>query len=448
MNTLVAMGTGSAFIYSVIATVFPQTVMPSAHYANGMHAPVYYEATTVIIALILVGRLLEAKATGRTSEAIRRLIGLQPKTARVVRNNQEIDILTDQVKLNDIVIVRPGEKIPVDGTIIDGASTVDESMLTGESIPVEKHPGDQVIGATINKTGSFQFTATKVGKDTTLQQIVRLVEEAQGSKAPIAKLADVVSGYFTPAVLLIAVIVFIVWFAISPADVRLSLALKSFVSVLIIACPCALGLATPTAIMVGTGKGAENGILIKGGQALELAEKVNVIVLDKTGTITEGHPIVTDIVVAEGFHEDELLRLAASVEQRSEHPLGEAIVNRARELKLTLANITEFSATAGGGINALIGGDHITLGNYAFLVLNKVSPDSMMATASDLASAGKTPMYIAVGDRVAGIIAVADPPKQSSINAIKSFRKQNLTVVMMTGDNRLTAESIARQVGL
>ena len=365
MNTLIATGTGAAFLYSVAATIAPQIFAgatgrePMAGMVDMKTAPmvpVYFEAASVIIALILLGRMLESRAKGQTSDAIRRLVSLQAKTARVVRDGREMDIVVEEVVPGDIVIVRPGEKIPVDGVIEDGASAVDESMLTGESLPVEKKPGDEIFGATFNKTGSFRFKATKVGKDSALQQIVKLVQDAQGSKAPIARLADVISGIFTPIVICIAIATFVIWFVAAPVDVRFTMALVNFVAVLIIACPCALGLATPTAIMVGTGKGAENGVLIKGGESLETAYKLSTIVLDKTGTITKGEPAVTDVVVIGGIAEEELLRLAASAERSSEHPLGASLVRGAEARKVKLADVSNFNALAGHGIEAEVEG--------------------------------------------------------------------------------------------
>ncbi|MDQ3812642.1 MAG: heavy metal translocating P-type ATPase, partial [Armatimonadota bacterium] len=377
MNTLVAVGTLSAYLYSIVATVAPQwfevatSHSTTQHAAVTTHADVYYEVAAIIITLILMGRLLEARARSQTSGAIRALMGLQPRTARVERDGQEQDIPIEQVQVGDIILVRPGEKVPVDGEVVDGSSTVDESMLTGEPMPVQKKPGEAVIGATLNKTGAFRMRATKVGKDTVLQQIVRLVQEAQGSKAPIQRLADVIAGYFVPVVICIAIATFVVWFDVAPDEKRLTMALLTFVSVLIIACPCALGLATPTAIMVGTGRGAQSGILIKGGAALETAHKLTTIVLDKTGTITRGEPVVTDVVNAE--HEtanaeevppsafpvprsDELLRLVASAERGSEHPLGEAIVRSAQERGLTLVQPQKFDSVAGRGIMATVDG--------------------------------------------------------------------------------------------
>jgi Cu+-exporting ATPase len=414
MNTLIATGTAAAYLYSVAATIAPgffgssMSDEMSGAISMGMAPPVYFEAASVIIALILLGRMLEAKAKGRTSDAIRRLIGLQAKTARVVRQEREVDVPVEEVLAGDLVLVRPGEKIPVDGVVEDGFSAVDESMLTGESMPVEKRPGDEVFGATINKTGSFRFMATKVGRDTALQQIVKMVEEAQGSKAPIARLADVVSGIFTPVVLSIAIATFVVWFVAAPVDERFTTALVNFVSVLIIACPCALGLATPTAIMVGTGRGAENGVLIKGGESLELAHKLTAIVLDKTGTITRGEPELTDVLRAtetqEGASEAQLLRLAASAERGSEHPVGEAIVREAERRGLTLAQPSGFKALAGHGIEAEVESHRLLLGNLRLMRERGIAPDGLAERANALAAEGKTPMFAAIDERLAGLL--------------------------------------------
>jgi Cu+-exporting ATPase len=449
MNTLIAVGTGAAYLYSVAATVFPGFFAGAAgnHRAHAGEAPVYFEAAGVIIALILLGRLLEARAKGRTSEAIRRLMGLQAKTARVVRGGVEQDVPVEEVVPGDVVLVRPGEKIPVDGTVLEGASAVDESMLTGESLPVEKAPGSPVFGATLNKTGAFRFTATKVGRETALQQIVKLVQDAQGQKAPIARLADVISGIFTPVVLIIAVVTFVAWFVLAPADVRFTMALVNFVSVLIIACPCALGLATPTAILVGTGKGAENGILVKGGEALETAHKLQTIVLDKTGTITEGWPALTDVVPHE-IGEEELLRLAASAEAGSEHPLGEAIVRGAKDRGLELRQASTFNALAGHGIEATVDSRSLLLGNAKLLREHAIDPAPLEERAAALAEAGRTPMFAAVDGRLAGLISVADAVKPESREAIAALKRLGLQVVMMTGDNRRTAEAVAREVGV
>lgn len=464
MNTLIAMGTGAAYLYSIAATVAPAffagatggaPAMPGMDAMAGMNeaaaAPVYFEAAGVIIALILLGRLLESRAKGQTSDAIRRLMKLQPKRARVVREGAEVEIAIEEVVIGDTVIVRPGEKIPVDGMVTQGASSVDESMLTGESLPVEKSAGDEVFGATLNKTGAFSFKATKVGKDTALQQIVKLVQDAQGSKAPIARAADVISGIFTPIVICIAIATFVVWFVAAPADVRFTMALVNFVSVLIIACPCALGLATPTAIMVGTGKGAENGVLIKGGESLEMAHKLQTIVLDKTGTITKGEPALADVLVASeagALDDARLLRLAASAERGSEHPLGEAIVRAARERGLQLAEAGAFKALAGHGIEAEVEGHNLLLGNLKLMRERSVALDGYAERAEALAENGKTPMYAAIDGRFAGLLTVADRVKPESKAAIEAMQRLGLEVVMLTGDNRRTAEAVAAEVGI
>jgi len=456
MNTLIAIGTGVAYLYSVAATIAPhyfaQAVGEDMSNTSGGHGmtmvPVYYEAASVIIALILLGRMLESRAKGHTSDAIRRLVGLQAKTARVVRDGAEKDIPVEEVVPGDLVQVRPGEKVPVDGVVVDGTSAVDESMLTGESMPVEKQPKDKVFGATFNKTGSFRFTATKVGRDTALQQIVKLVQDAQGSKAPIARLADVISGIFTPIVICIAIAAFVAWYVLAPTDVRFTSALIAFVSVLIIACPCALGLATPTAIMVGTGKGAEMGVLIKGGEALETAHKLTTIVLDKTGTITRGEPALTEVITASGFDESELLRLAASAERGSEHPLGEAIVKGAQERGLALSSTSSFNAVAGHGIEAEVDGRRLLMGNVKFMRDRNVPLDEFEARVEELAARGRTPMYAAVDGKLAGVLAVADQVRPESKSAVAAIRRMGLEVVMMTGDNRRTAEAVAREVGI
>jgi Cu+-exporting ATPase len=370
---------------------------------------------------------------------------MRAKTARVIRQGQEQDIPVEEVRVGDTIIVRPGEKVPVDGVIKEGRSSLDESMVTGESLPVEKGIGDQVIGATINKTGSFHFEATKVGKDTVLAQIIKLVEEAQGSKAPIQRLADVISAYFVPAVIGAAAITFIIWLFLGPAP-ALTFALLNFVAVLIIACPCALGLATPTAIMVGTGKGAENGVLIRSGAALETAHKIRSIVLDKTGTLTQGKPVVTDILAASGFVEDELLRVAASAERGSEHPLGESIVSAARERNLELEDTVEFNAIPGHGIEAQVGGKRVLLGNLKLMQERRFFLNGLQEKAAQLSQEGKTPMFLGINGQTAGIIAVADTLKPNSKAAVKELHKLGLEVVMLTGDNRRTAEAIAREV--
>ena len=453
MNTLIAVGTGAAYIYSVLVTVMPEAFAgASAASMSGMGGramvPVYYEAASVIIALILLGRLLEARAKGQTGDAIRRLIGLQAKTARVVRAGADHDIPVEEVVPGDIVIVRPGEKVPVDGVVTEGGSTIDESMLTGESLPVEKAVGGEVFGGTINTTGSFRFKATKVGKDTALQQIVKLVQDAQGSKAPIARLADVISGIFTPIVLCIAVATFVVWFLASPPEARFTMAFVNAIGVLVIACPCALGLATPTAVMVGTGKGAEHGILIKGGEALEMAHKLSAIVLDKTGTITAGKPVLTDVVVAPEFAEADLLTLIASAEQVSEHPIAAAVVAGAKERGLTLSKPEHFEAVAGHGIEATIGGRSVLLGNAKLLRDRGIDVGELAGRAEAFAGNGKTPIFAAVDQRVAGLVAVADKVRPESAEAIRQMKALGLQVVMITGDNRRTAEAVGREVGV
>jgi len=455
MDTLVAMGTGAAYLYPLAATIWPgffagvSATATAGTMAGMTMVPVYYEAAAVIIVLILLGKYFEARATGQTSAAIKKLIGMQAKTARVVRGGTEQDVPIESVVAGDTVVVRPGEKIPVDGRVESGASAVDESMLTGESVPVEKKAGDSVFGATMNTTGALRFQATKVGHDTALQQIVRLVQEAQGGKAPIARLADRISGVFVPIVIAIAVVTFVVWWFVSPADARLSMSLVTAVSVLIIACPCALGLATPTAIMVGTGRGAERGILIKGGEALETAHKLSVIVLDKTGTITEGKPALTDVVPAagSGVSEPELLRLAASAEKNSEHPLAAAIVRGAVDRGLLLAEPVAFRAVVGHGVEATIDGKAVLIGKAALLAQRGVAV-SLEGKAAELAALGRTPMFVSVDGNEAGLVAVADQVRAESKAAIAHMRAMGLRVVMMTGDNQRTADAVAAQVGV
>jgi P-type Cu+ transporter len=442
MNTLVAVGTSAAYLYSVAVTFFPDAVSTA-----GVMPEAYYDTSTIIIALILMGRWLEARAKGQTSEAIKKLMGLAPRTARVLRDEAEIDVPVEQLVVGDVIRVRPGDKVPVDGVVLDGRSSVDESMLTGESLPVDKSPGDAVIGATLNKSGSFTLRATRVGKDTALAQIVKLVEEAQGSKAPIQRLADEISSYFVPAVLGIAALTFGIWLLFGP-EPRFTYALVAAIAVLIIACPCALGLATPTAIMVGTGKGAEHGVLIRGGEALEGAHRINAIVLDKTGTLTRGKPSVTDVVPANGLEETELLKLAASAELGSEHPLGEAIVTRANELGLPVSPATRFHSLAGHGISATVEGRELLLGNARLMQEHKVNLDGLGDRASALAAQGKTPMYVAVDGRPAGVIAVADTLKPESAEAVRELRALGLEVWMITGDNERTARAIAERVGI
>jgi Cu+-exporting ATPase len=442
MNTLIAVGTSAAYLYSLIVTFVPHRIM-----VKGLMMDVYFDTSAAIVVLILLGRFLEARAKGKTSEAIKKLIGLQPKRARVVRDGNEIDIPVEDLVVGDIVVVRPGEKIPVDGIVKEGYSSVDESMVTGESLPVEKKSGDSVIGATINKTGTFRFEATKVGKDTVLSQIVRLVQEAQGSKPPIARMVDVIASYFVPVVISIAIITFIVWYFFGPHP-ALTYAFLNFVAVLIIACPCALGLATPTSIMVGTGKGAENGILIRGAEALETAHRLSSIVLDKTGTLTKGEPSVTDIIESKNFTKKEILILAASAEKGSEHPLGEAIVKKVKEEGLSLLDPKDFQAIPGHGIEATIGSKRVLLGNLRLIEERKVVLNGWLERAEYLSNEGKTPMYLAVDGEVAGIIAVADTLKENSKEAVKALHQMGLEVVMLTGDNERTARAIAHQIGM
>jgi P-type Cu+ transporter len=439
MNTLVAVGTSAAYLYSAVATVAPQL------FAG--RADVYFDTSAIIITLILLGRLLEERAKGRTNEAIKKLAGLQAKTARVVRGDDEVDVPVEDVCVGDVVVVRPGEKVPVDGRVVFGESAVDESMITGESIPATKRPGDEVIGATINASGSFRFSATKVGKDTALSQIIRMVEEAQGSKAPIQRLADKISSVFVPVVMALAAVTFFVWLLFGP-EPAFTHALLNFVAVLIIACPCAMGLATPTSIMVGTGKGAESGILIKGGEALEGAHKLSTIVLDKTGTLTKGKPELTDVVVSDSFPEDELLRLVASAERGSEHPLGEAIVEGARRRGLGLVEADTFEAVTGGGIKARVEGHEVLVGTRMFLAESRVSENGLVLRGEELAATGKTPMLAAVDGEPVGLVAVADTLREESKEAVELLRFLGLEVVIITGDNRRTAEAIAHQLGI
>ncbi len=438
MDSLIAVGTSAAILYGLYA-IF-QIVQGKAEYAMEL----YFESAGVIIALILLGKYLEAVSKGKTSEAIKKLMGLAPKTATVIHDGKEMIIPIEEVETGDILLVKPGERIPVDGEVVEGRSSVDESMLTGESIPVEKNIGSKVTGASINKNGTIKFKATKVGKDTTLAQIIKLVEDAQGTKAPIAKMADIISGYFVPIVMAIAIIAGIAWY-LSGQSVVFSLTI--FIAVLVIACPCALGLATPTAIMVGTGKGAEHGVLIKGGEALETAHKVKTVVLDKTGTITEGKPQVTDIITTDIVSENELLQLSASAEKGSEHPLGEAIVNAAKESNMEFLPAEDFAAIPGHGIEVVIQGKNILLGNKK-LMADKNIELSLQEESDRLAAEGKTPMFVVIDNKLAGIIAVADVIKPSSKRAIELLHNMGIEVAMLTGDNKRTAEAIARQVGI
>ncbi len=438
MDSLIAIGTSSALLYGIYATYKIKTGYPQ------FTEHLYFETAGVIITLILLGKYLESVSKGKTSSAIKKLIGLSPKNALILRDNTEIIIPIEDVKVSDVVIVKPGEKFPVDGTIIKGTTTVDESMLTGESIPVEKEVGDKVIGASINKNGLVHFEATKVGKDTTLAQIIKLVEDAQGSKAPIAKLADTVSSYFVPIVMVIAIVAALAWLIAGQSP---EFALTIFISVLVIACPCALGLATPTAIMVGTGKGAEYGVLIKGGKPLETAHKISTIVFDKTGTITEGKPVVTDIIALDNKNKDLILQIAGSAEKGSEHPLGEAIVKECVEKDIEFLEITSFNSLTGRGIEAVIENKDILLGNKKLLdeknIINTLEKD-----ADILADQGKTPMYVAINNELVGIIAVADTTKANSKEAISKLHNMGIKVAMITGDNERTAKAIAKEVGI
>jgi Cu+-exporting ATPase len=442
MNTLVVVGTSAAYGYSVVLTFFPSLL---GHY--GSHSGAYYDTATMIITLILFGKYLEARAKTRAGEAIKKLMGLQPRTARVVREGMEQDIPIEDVESGDLIIVRPGEKIPVDGIIRNGYSSIDESMLTGESLPVDKKIGDTVIGATINKTGTFKFEATKVGKETMLSHIIRMVQEAQGSKAPIQRLADYISSIFVPAVITIGLLTFIVWYIFGPVETRFTFALLNFIAVLIIACPCAMGLATPTAIMVGTGKGAEQGILFKNAESLERAQKINTIVLDKTGTLTRGEPKVTEIIKG-SMSEREILFYAGSAEKGSEHPLGESIVQAALEKNIMLEQSDEFEALPGHGVKAIVQGKIILLGNERLMADKKIDFGSFQSDAEKLSSRGKTPMFVAVEGAAAGIIAVADTLKEHSSEAVAELQDLGLEVVMLTGDNRRTALAIANELGI
>jgi len=442
MNTLVVVGTSAAYGYSAALTFFPSLL---GH--HGPHGGAYYDTSAIIITLILFGKYLEARAKARAGEAIKKLMGLQPRTARVLREGKELDIPIEDVEAGELIMVRPGEKIPVDGVIRSGSSSIDEAMLTGESLPVDKKSGDTVIGATLNKTGAFTFEATRVGKDTMLSQIIRMVQEAQGSKAPIQRLADYISSIFVPTVIGIGLVTFLAWFFLGPTESRFTFALVNFIAVLIIACPCAMGLATPTAIMVGTGKGAEQGILFKNAESLERAQKIDTIVFDKTGTLTAGEPRVTDVVSRE-FSERDILFLAGSAEKGSEHPLGEAIVRAAIEKGIALDQVDEFEALPGHGIRAMLKGKEVILGNERLMKERAIDFSLFMNEADKLSFLGKTPMFVAVGNSAAGLIAVADTLKEHSKEAVAGLKALGLEVVMLTGDNRRTAQAIARELGI
>jgi Cu+-exporting ATPase len=442
MNTLIAVGTSVAYFYSMIAVISPSL------FATGILEPhLYFHTSAAIITLILLGRFLEARARGQTSAAIRKLIGMQPKTALVIHEGEQREIPVEEVQVGDFILVRPGERVPVDGIVRQGYSSVDESMITGESIPVEKKVSDEVIGATINKTGSLEIEASKVGKDTTLAHIVRMVEEAQGSKAPIQRLADVIASYFVPTVIGIAIVTFVVWYFVGPAP-ALTFAFLNFVAVLVIACPCALGLATPTAIMVGTGNGAEHGILIRNGEALERAHQINTVLLDKTGTLTRGEPGVTDVIAAQFSSPEEVLRLAASAEHNSEHPLGEAVVKAALEKKLELSPSSDFNAVPGQGVEASVEGEKLFLGNLRLMEERGLSLNGLERKAAELLEQGKTVMFLGRNSQVAGIIALADTLKPGAKEALQALRKMGIETAMLTGDNRRTAEAIAREAGI
>ena len=443
MDTLIALGTGTAYFYSLFVTLFPGMFI-----SQGLEIHVYYEVAAMVVTLILLGRFFEHRAKGQTSEAIHKLMGMQAKIARVIRDDLEMDIPINKVIVNDLILVRPGEKIPVDGEVIDGNSTVDEAMVTGESVPVKKQPGDEVIGSTINKTGSFKFKATRVGKDTFLAQIVKLVQEAQGSKAPIQRLADQVTGWFVPAVIVIAILTFIIWFSITG---NFTLAMMTMVGVLIIACPCALGLATPTSVMVGTGKGAENGILIKSAESLELAHKINIIVVDKTGTLTQGKPTVTDFITIKGTangNELQLLKLAASVEHKSEHPLAEAVVKYTINQAVSLADVKNFAAIVGSGVQGIVYDQLVQVGTQRWFTELGIDTDVLEPHQTIWENEGKTVIWLALNGKSEAIMAITDALKPSSLIAVKALQKLGLEVVMLTGDNQKTAQTIANQVGI
>jgi Cu+-exporting ATPase len=442
MNTLIAVGTSVAYFYSVVAVLFPSLLT-----IEGTAPDLYFDTSVMIIAFILLGRYLEARAKGKTSAAIKNLIGMQPKMALVIRDGKELKISIEDVQVGDLILVRPGERVPVDGIIRQGNPSLDESMVTGESLPVEKKEGDEVVGATINETGSFQFEATRVGKDTTLARIVRLVEEAQGSKAPVQRLADVIASYFVPVVIGIGIITFIIWYFFGPSP-SLTFAFLNFIAVLIIACPCALGLATPTAIMVGTGKGAEHGILIRSAEALERLYKINTILLDKTGTLTQGKPRVTDIVAADTYTQDEVLRLAASVEHHSEHPLAEAVVKAAEEKGLSLSRVTDFEAIPGHGAQASLNGKKYLLGSLKLMRDSGVNINGLEEKANALWKEGKTVIFLGFNGKVVGIIGLADTLKPDAAAVVAEIKRLGIDVAMVTGDNKRAAEAIARQAGI
>ncbi len=442
MNMLIAVGTSAAYFYSVVVVIAPQVFA-----GTRMTPEVYFDTSSTIIALVLLGRFLESRAKGQTSEAIKKLIGLRPDKAVVIREGVEHEVAVEDLQVGDIVLVRPGERVPVDGTVVQGYSTVDESMITGESLPVEKKAGDTVIGGTINLTGSFQFEATRVGKDTMLARIIRMVEEAQGSKAPVQRLADVIASYFVPAVVGVAIVTFIVWSFLGP-EPAVTHALLNFVAVLIIACPCALGLATPTAIIVGTGKGAENGVLIRSGEALEIMHKVDCMLFDKTGTLTIGRPVVTDIVPVPPFTGDEVLRLAASAERNSEHPLAEAVVKAASAKGLALLEVSHFTAMPGHGVEASLNGKRLLVGNLALMREHGLPLDSVVTVAEQLWEQGRTVLFLVVDGNLAGVIALADTLKPEAKEVVGMLHEMGIEVAMLTGDNVRAADAIAREAGI
>ncbi len=442
MNTLIAVGTSAAYLYSVAVVLFPHFFA-----AAGIGHGLYFDTSSMIIALILMGRFLESRARGQTSEAIKKLIGLRPNTATLIKEGKETEVTVEEVAVGDILLVRPGERVPVDGVVSDGASAVDESMLTGESMPVEKKAGDNVTGATLNLTGSFRFKAARVGKDTVLSRIIRLVDEAQGSKAPIQRLADIIAGYFVPAVIAIAVITFIIWLIIGPQP-SFVYALLNFVAVLIIACPCALGLATPTAIIVGTGKGAEHGVLIRNGEALERTHKITTIMLDKTGTLTQGRPVLTDINPLPPFAEDAALRIAAAAERNSEHPLAQAVVKSARDKGFDLPDAQTFKALPGLGIDAVVEGRAVTAGNRTLMLERGIDTGPAGDIAEKYWSQGKTVLFLGIDGRIAAVLALSDTLKPEAAAAVAAIKKMGLRVVMLTGDNSRAAAYIAGQAGI
>ncbi|CAG9933511.1 putative P-type Cu(+) transporter [Candidatus Nitrotoga arctica] len=447
MFTLISLGVGVAWSYSVIGTFLPD-IFPAMLRREDGTLPIYFEAAAVITALVLLGQVLELKARSRTNTAIKLLLGLAPKTARIVRSDgKEKDIPLEQVQAGDLLRVRPGEKIPVDGQVVEGSSSIDESMVTGESMPVEKQPGERLIGATLNGTGGLLMRAEKVGADTLLAQIIHMVSEAQRSRAPIQRLADTVSGYFVPVVVLVALLAFGIWMFWGP-EPRFAYAIVAAVSVLIIACPCALGLAMPISIMVGTGRGATAGVLIKNAEALEIMEKVNTLVTDKTGTLTEGKPKLTSIVALQGFLDNDILQLGASLERASEHPLAAAIIKGAEQRSLTLAEVTDFQSVSGKGITGLVAGRKVAIGNQKLFVESGIEMAALLERADALRAEGQTVMFVAVDGKPAGLIAVADPIKESTLEAVQALQAAGLEVIMLTGDSRATADVVARKLGI